>query len=106
MKYALYQTRNQDLKVELMMAFNDYKLANLVDYGMIGGLYTHVANIHASNFEEVFEIGNIGPECDIERLERMHSVSVGDVIVAEDGTMVVVADVGFVAFGHNIKLAA
>ena len=106
MKYALYQTSNQNLKVELMMAFNDGKIANLADYGMIGGLYTHVANIEANDLDEVFDIGNIGPECNIERLGRMHSVSVGDVIVAEDGTMAVVADMGFVAFGHNIKMAA
>ena len=42
----------------------------------------------------------------IERFNRMHSISVGDIIVGEDGTLAVVAPVGFVAFNHNPKMAA
>jgi len=61
------------------------------------GFYTHVANITASNLEDVYKVGNIGPEENIERLAEMHSVSVGDVIVENDccGERYVVASFGF-----------
>lgn len=42
--------------------------------------YEEVATIEANDLDEVFRIGNVGPEEKIERLGRMHSVSVGDVI--------------------------
>lgn len=57
--------------------------------------YSAVAKIDAATLDQVFEIGNIGPESLIERLDRMHSVSVGDVIVDEAGTKFVVASFGF-----------
>ena len=76
------------------------------------GYYTHVANITAEDYDQVFEIGNIGPDHNIERIAsepagervRMHSVSVGDMIIAEDGTQVVVAQFGFIAIGHKPEL--
>ena len=58
-------------------------------------LYAPVAVITADSLDQVFNIGNIGPEKYIERLAPMHSVSVGDVIVDEDGHAVYVAPVGF-----------
>lgn len=106
MKFAVYQTRDQETKINLMMAFEDSETATTASTAWDKGLYTHVANITAADYNEVFEIGNIGPEQNIERLARMHSISVGDVIVGEDGTIVVVANVGFIAIGHNIKFAA
>ena len=57
--------------------------------------YEKVATIEANGFEDVFEIGNIGPESKITRITRMHSVSVGDVIVREDGVAKFVAPIGF-----------
>ena len=42
--------------------------------------YSAVCNIDANTLDGVFHIGNMGPEESIERLDRMHSVSVGDVI--------------------------
>ena len=58
-------------------------------------LYAKVAEIDANDFEEVFEIGNIGPvEC-IQKFQPMHSISVGDVIVREDGMTKFVAPFGF-----------
>ena len=49
-----------------------------------------------SSLEEVFEIGNIGPEHKIDRTGvPMHSVSVGDVIVSEDGLVRFVDKIGF-----------
>jgi hypothetical protein len=43
----------------------------------------------------VFHTGNVGPEDRIERLAQMSSVSVGDLIVAENGERHVVASFGF-----------
>ena len=43
-------------------------------------MYKPVARIEAEDLEKVFEIGNIGPEENIERLDRMHSLSVGDLV--------------------------
>lgn len=57
-------------------------------------LYVHVANIATSDFNEAFEIGNIGPEGDINRLDSMHSISVGDILVSET-EQVIVASAGF-----------
>jgi len=44
-------------------------------------LYEESAHITAKDCDEVFEIGNVGPEECIERKGQMHSISVGDVIV-------------------------
>lgn len=60
-----------------------------------GEFHTHVANIEAIGLEDVFRIGNVGPEENIERLTQMHSVSVGDIIEDDEGTRFVVANVGF-----------
>ena len=43
----------------------------------------------------MFEVGNIGPESSIERLGKMHSVSVADVVETPEGVRHVVASVGF-----------
>jgi hypothetical protein len=57
--------------------------------------YKPVCEIDASNLDEVFQIGNIGPEEKITRLDRMHSVSVGDIIKNSDGELYMVDDFGF-----------
>lgn len=44
------------------------------------GYYTHVADIEGYDLENVFHIGNVGPEANIRRLSTMHSISVGDII--------------------------
>jgi len=59
------------------------------------GLYVKVAEIDANDFEEVFEIGNMGPEEKITRIDKMHSVSVGDIVKREDGVTKFVAPFGF-----------
>jgi len=47
--------------------------------------FTPVAEITAKDLDGVFQIGNIGPADKIERLaERMHSVSIGDVILDQE----------------------
>ncbi len=58
-------------------------------------LYEKVAVIEADSFEGAFQVGNIGPEQNIERLAPMHSLSVGDIILADSGEVVYVAPYGF-----------
>ena len=58
-------------------------------------IYSHVANLAVTDLDACFEVGNVGPESAIERLNPMHSVSVGDVLVAEDDTAHIVCGVGF-----------
>ena len=124
MKFAIYQIQLTDeqydiinaqghsavpshkIKLDMQMDFSGNKMGGLASEAWEAGYYTHVANIEAEDYNEVFEIGNIGPEQNIERLTRMSSISVGDVIVGEDGTLAVVASMGFVAFGFNPKMAA
>ena len=57
--------------------------------------YEHVANLDASDLNEAFQIGNIGPEEAYTRFKPMHSVSVGDILVDEQGTVSIVAGTGF-----------
>ena len=57
--------------------------------------YTHVSNITAKDIEDVFRVGNIGPEENIERLAPMFSVSVGDVVENETGDQFVCASFGW-----------
>ncbi len=59
------------------------------------GQFKHVATIDAATLDEVFEIGNIGPEEKITRHAPMHSVSVGDVIQTPEGDFFAVASFGF-----------
>ena len=53
------------------------------------GCYTHVANIVADDINHAFEAGNCGPEDRIERLAQMRSVSVGDILVDDEGAWLV-----------------
>ena len=51
------------------------------------------SNITADDLNHAFEAGNIGPEDRIERLAQMHSVSVGDVLVDDEGAWLVMPSV-------------
>jgi len=93
-------------KIKMKTHFSGNKIGGLASEAFEAGYYTHVANITAEDYNDCFEVGNIGPEENIERLGRMSSLSVGDVIVAEDGTVAVIDAVGFVAFSHNPSIAA
>jgi hypothetical protein len=53
-------------------------------------------SLDAKTLDDVFTVGNIGPESKIERVESMHSVSVGDIIQdVIDNKTFVVAKYGF-----------
>ena len=81
-------------KMKMTMDFDD-TIGGLASDAWDNGFYTHVSNIDAYTLEGVFHVGNMGPETDIERLSRMSSISVGDIIEDENGKQSVVANVGF-----------
>lgn len=88
----------QRVRLDIMFA-NSAEIGAMATEGFRNGFYTHVSNIVADTLEGVFEIGNIGPEENIERLNRMSSVSVGDIIEDDAGDKWVVANFGFQAVG-------
>jgi hypothetical protein len=57
--------------------------------------FSPVCEIDAGDLEEVFDIGNIGPEEKITHIGRMHSISVGDIIQDQSGEFHMVDNVGF-----------
>lgn len=95
MRYAVYQIKVNDTN----KASEDAKVVAMLyadaEPGLRGNFYEKVAEIEADDMEQVFDIGNAGPEHKITRLGRMHSVSVGDIIQDADGVRHVVAGVGF-----------
>jgi hypothetical protein len=104
MQYTVYQivlTAAQRAAInggdqELFNRYSDTKFApKVAAIHAAADLYKPVAKIEAADLDEVFDIGNIGPEESITRLAPMHSVSVGDVIVDEQGRAVVVDSIGF-----------
>jgi hypothetical protein len=57
--------------------------------------YTFVASITAIDLEDVFRVGNIGPEEQIKRRAPMHSLSVGDIVETPAGEYFMVDGIGF-----------
>ena len=123
MKYNILQIKLTDTQIDIinskghhavpkqvmrlnLMDCDQAIIADLAAKALKLGYYTHVANITAHDLDMAFDVGNIGPEefndndmwrglvC-IERINRMHSISVGDVIVDENGVKNVVASFGF-----------
>jgi len=103
MKYELYQIQltadeikraNEGEDLPKLKAWQDVSITGKYDTGMREH-YSHVATIEADTLDEVFQIGNIGPENKIKRHASMHSVSVGDVIVDEIGMPHMVVGIGF-----------
>ena len=88
-------------KIDMPIARKAEKLIALVLGAEASGYYSPVCSIEADDLNEVFRIGNIGPEEDIERHPEnsMSSISVGDVIVdTSTGNSFVVVLVGFKEF--------
>jgi hypothetical protein len=77
-------------------------IKNLDKFECVATLCTHDLN-------EAFEIGNIGPEKkmfdlavywkDGMKFNKMHSISVGDILVKENGSVYIVASTGFDQLG-------
>ena len=102
----VYQIDNQKFfeknKTSSLMYDPDYPQFNntTVLNAFKNGEYIHVADLDVDTLDEAFEVGNVGPEEKYTRYERMHSVSVGDVLMMEDDPNIyVVAGVGFVMVG-------
>lgn len=105
MKYSIYQINLTDEQYENKVVLETYRSVsfNCSTESVINAkpLYSKVAVIDAEDLEQVFTIGNIGPESKIERLAPMHSVSVGDVVVDSNGFASFVAPLGFKQFGKQ-----
>jgi len=82
------------LRMKIEMSFGK-PVGHLVKEAFEKGYYEHVSNITADSLEGVFHVGNMGPEENIERFAPMHSLSVGDVVLDENGMYHMVASFGF-----------
>ena len=77
---------------------------NLAKEGIEKGLFYNVADIETDSLGEAFEIGNLGPEEKIKRKGRMHSISVGDILIKNDGRIYLVDNFGFTKLATGITL--
>lgn len=89
-------------RIEIHVAtYEDKDISSLVREALDRGFYDHVADIEATDLEDVFHVGNVGPEEAITRHAPMHSISVGDVIEYDDGWRYVVLPSGFAPVSFN-----
>ena len=100
MRFTVCQIRkDRNTEKEAM----DARVLGKVDPVFFLSAYEEVAAIEANTLDEVFEIGNIGPESKIERFsyadKNMHSISVGDVIRNDKYECYVVGNCGFERLG-------
>lgn len=98
MKFQVLQIR-KDRRTEKEAM--DARILGKVDPVFFLSAYDIVCEIEAADLDEVFEIGNIGPEEKITRIAPMHSVSVGDVIRTDRGRCFVVSNFGFTRLGEK-----
>ena len=98
MKFQVLQIR-KDRRTEKEAM--DARILGKVDPVFFLSAYDIVCEIEAADLDEVFEIGNIGPEEKITRIASMHSVSVGDVIRTDRGRCFVVSNFGFTRLGEK-----
>ena len=103
MKYQVLQIRKDRRNEEAAM---NARVLGDVDPMFFLTAYDIVCEIEAADLDEVFKIGNIGPEENITRIAPMHSVSVGDVIRDDRGRCFVVSSIGFTRLGENEKEVA
>ena len=103
MRYQVLQIRKDRRNEEAAM---NARVLGDVDPMLFLTAYDIVCEIEAADLDEVFEIGNIGPEEKITRIAPMHSVSVGDVIRDDRGRCFVVSSIGFTRLGENEKEVA
>jgi len=103
MKYTVLQVTKQFLRENAEAAALNFEARFTGDIDPIFFLkaYKEVCAIEAADLDEVFKIGNIGPEEKIERFDRMHSISVGDVIRTPEGICYVVEPMGFGRLGEQ-----
>jgi hypothetical protein len=89
-RFALFQLPEESKFIRDLYFMSAKEIAEISDE------YRMVALVNAKTLDDVFNVGNIGPESKIERVESMHSVSVGDIIQdVIDNKTFVVAKYGF-----------
>ena len=89
-RFALFQLPEESKFIRDLYFMDANEIAAISDE------YRMVALIDGETLDDVFSIGNMGPESKIERVESMHSVSVGDIIQdVIDNKTFVVAKFGF-----------
>ena len=89
-RFALFQLPEESKFIRDLYFMDSNEIAAISDE------YRMVALIDGETLDDVFSIGNMGPESKIERVEPMHSVSVGDIIQdVIDNKTFVVAKFGF-----------
>ena len=71
-------------------------------FGIINDCYTHVADLVCDDLDHCFEVGNVGPEDRFVKKVGVNrtSVSVGDLILDEDGLLHLVDSIGFRNVSH------
>ncbi len=103
MKYTVTQFQVEP-HLDTLGNFKDKNVENLYLDGMMFGKvhpatfvkhHEVVCEIEADDLDEVFHIGNVGPESSIKRIKPMTSVSVGNVIRDDRGQCFVVKGCGF-----------
>lgn len=103
MKYSIYQINFTELEYLAINEMRDpradhpkYKAYSNTQMGKFNegfGFYEKVAEIEANDLEHVFTISNLGNN---EEAVRMHSLSVGDIVVDSNGIQWGCDRVGFV----------
>jgi hypothetical protein len=87
---AMKQHPEYHARMEVMLDGSEGFLSWMSEY------YDAVCDVDANSLDQVFKIGNIGPESKIVRKKPMHSVSVGDIIRCNrTGTFHMVDGIGF-----------
>lgn len=108
MEYSVYQmipAHRKYLAEHKSSEYFDVTIKGEVEGSLFIAHYHKVCKIEASDLNEVFEIGNIGPEEKITYLDRMHSISVGDVIGDDEGRLFIVKPFGFDRFNEYKECA-
>lgn len=96
--YQLPHTVDREVRLSVTCDYFDTEVwMNNVTVAARSGLYTEIATIKTDDLDEAFEIGNFMGDASRIRIsdDRMHSVSVGDLLETRDGSVFVVAPCGF-----------
>jgi hypothetical protein len=118
MKYKVFQIQLTDAEVDMVNEGWQVRKHILKTY-MFGervvpsateamelGYYDHVMTVDAKNLEDVYAVGNFMNERDLDKVEvhgQFSSVSVGDVVVDENGWGFVVDMFGFEMLPEKIE---
>ncbi len=96
MKYQILQNTKSDRMAKEAL---DARMTGYVSASNFLTNYEVVADIEASDLDDVFRVGNIGPESQITRHQKMYSISIGDIIRTDIGQCFVVKNFGFERLG-------